>query len=342
MSDIGGRKRDHLQLALTADVGSKSLTTGLEHFQIAARALPERALADVDTAIEVFGKRLAAPLLISCMTGGVGEAGPINRALAQAAQRHSVAFGLGSGRPILEDPAAAASFAVRDVARDVLLLANLGAAQLAMYGTGGARELVEACEADVLVIHLNAVQEAVQIGGDTDFSAIVDRIGELVDTLDIPVVVKEVGFGLAPEDVAAMASVGVHGIDVAGAGGTNWARIEGMRDERAGKVAAAFADWGWPTARSVREARRVLDAAGSSALLVGSGGLQDGVDAAKVLCLGADLAGVARGLLRAADAGPAAADEAVGVLVEQLRIAVWATGAANLAELSPSHLIDRV
>lgn len=339
-SEIEDRKRDHLHLALTGEVTSASLTTGLERIQLAARALPELALDEVDTSLQVWGRRLAAPLLVSCMTGGVSEAGAVNRALAAGAQHHGVAFGLGSGRAILEDPSAVASFQVRDVAPDVLLLANLGAAQLASYPPARCAELVRACEADVLAIHLNAVQEAVQPEGDTDFSGVVGRIAALVDALDVPVVVKEVGFGLAPEDVAALAGAGVAGVDVAGAGGTNWARIEGLRDERAGAVATAFADWGWPTARSIIEARRALDDSASDALLIGSGGLAHGVDAAKVLCLGADLAAIARGLLAAAAQGPDAAREAIGVLVEQLRIAVWALGAANLADLGPDRIID--
>lgn len=336
------RKRDHLQLALTEAVGSASLTTGFEHVQLAARALPELHLDEVDTTVRRWGRLLRAPLLISCMTGGVGEAGPINRALAAAAQQHRVAFGLGSGRAILEDPTAVASFRVRDLAPDVLLLANLGAAQLATYPPQRCRDLVHACEADVLVVHLNPVQEAVQPEGDKDFSGVVGRIARLVDSLDVPVVVKEVGFGLAPQDVTALVEAGVAGIDVAGAGGTNWARIEGLRDERAGAVAEAFADWGWPTARAIVEARRVLDESRTDVLLIGSGGLAHGVDAVKALCLGADLAGLARGLLAAAAQGPEAAGTTVGVLVEQLRIAVWATGAASLADLGPHRIIGEM
>lgn len=334
----GRRKRDHLSLALSGDVGFATVTTGLERLRIRSRALPERDLEAVDLSAQVLGRTLAAPLLISCMTGGVSEAGAVNAALAVAAQRHRVALGLGSGRIILEDDAAAASFAVRHLAPDALLLANLGAVQLHEYDWRDCRRLVERCEADALVLHLNAVQEAVQPGGDTDFSGLVGRIAEVAERLDQPVVVKEVGFGLGPEDIALLASAGVAGIDVAGAGGTNWARIEGARDDRAGRVAAAFADWGWPTAVAVDRVRRELDRLGSPALLIGSGGLADGVDALKVLCLGADLAGLARGLLAAGAAGAEAAVEAVGVLVEQLRIAAWAAGAGAVSDLEQELL----
>lgn len=330
-----------MRLSLDADVGFATVTTGLEKLRLRARALPERALDDVDLSVRLWGRSLSAPLLISCMTGGVSEAGPVNRALASAAQRHRIAMGLGSGRAMLADPSLTESFLVRDVAPDVLVLANLGAVQLHEYGVEDCARLVQRCEADGLVLHVNAVQEAVQKGGDTDFSGLLARVARLCDGLGVPVVVKEVGFGLAPEDVAALVDVGVAGVDVAGAGGTNWARVEGHRDDVAGAVAAAFGDWGWPTAEAIRHARRVLDGtAAARVVLIGSGGIRDGVDACKALCLGADVAGVARGLLPAAAAGPESAARAVGVLGRQLRIAAWAVGAATAADLGPDRLVQ--
>lgn len=346
---LAERKRDHLRLSLAGDVGFATLTTGLERLRVRARALPACDLDEVDLSQVRWGRRLAVPLLISCMTGGVSEAGPVNRALAVAAQAHGVALGLGSGRVLLEgggERDRAASFAVRDLAPDVALFANLGAVSLARHGAADCRRLVAACEADALVLHLNSVQEAIQAaaggraGGDTEFSGLLPRIAALCATLEVPVLVKEVGFGLAPEDVAALLDAGVAGVDVAGAGGTNWARLEGRRDSRAGEVAAAFADWGWPTAEAVRGARRVLDERGrTDVALIGSGGLRHGVDALKVLCLGADLAGVARGLLAAGAEGPSAAVAAVGVIAEQLRVGAWAAGARTLADLTEDRLI---
>jgi isopentenyl-diphosphate delta-isomerase len=340
--EVAERKRDHLRIALDGDVGFASLTTGLEHVRVRPRALPERDLAEVDLGLPLWGRRLRLPLLISCMTGGVSEAGSVNRALAAAAQAHGVALGLGSGRVLLEgllDGERLASFRVRDLAPDVLLLANLGAVSLHDHPPADCRRLVEACGADVLVLHLNAVQEAVQPGGDTRFGGLLEGIAATCDALEVPVVVKEVGFGLSPADVTALAEAGVAGVDVAGAGGTNWARVEGRRDDRAGRVAAAFADWGLPTAEAVRGARAALDAGGDTGVvLIGSGGLRDGVDALKVLCLGADVAGVARGLLPAAAAGTGAAIEAVGVLCEQLRVGAWAAGAGTVGELTPGLL----
>ena len=337
-ADHEGRKRDHLRLALGDDVSSRG-STGLADVRVRPRALPERDLEEVGLSLSLWGRRLRAPLLISCMTGGVGEAGPVNRALAAAAQAHGVALGLGSGRSLLIG-GDRSSFAVRDVARDVLLLANLGAVQLHEHSVHDCRRLLEMCGADALVLHCNAVQEAVQPGGDTAFAGLLERIAKVCAELGAPVLVKEVGFGLSAADVGMLAEAGVAGVDVAGAGGTNWATVEGLRDDHAGRVAAAFADWGLPTATAVSEARTVLDAVGADdVVLVGSGGVGDGIEALKVLCLGADVAGIGRGLLSAAARGPDAAVEAVGVVVEQLRIGAWAAGAGSAGDLGPDLLL---
>lgn len=327
-----------MRINLTEDVGFASLRTGLGEVRVRSRALPELDLGDVDLGIDLWGRRLAAPLLVSCMTGGISEAGPVNRALAQAAQENGIALGLGSGRVLLEEPAAVAGFRVRDLAPDIPILANLGAVQLHRYDPADCARLVTACEADALVLHLNAVQEAIQPGGQTAFAGLTDKIADVCARTGVPVVVKEVGFGMAPEDVSALVEAGVGAIDVAGAGGTNWARVEGFRDTDAGLVAAAFADWGWPTAECVVAARSVIDAAGARTTLIGSGGLRHGVDALKVLCLGADLAAVARGLLAAAAEGPRTAVRAVGALCRQLRVGAWAAGARSAADLGP-HLL---
>ena len=337
-TDSTVRKSDHLRLSLEGDVGFDAMGTGLDEIRVMPRALPESALDEVDLSQPLWGRTLSAPLLISCMTGGTSEAGAVNRALAIAAQASGVALGLGSGRVLLEG-GSPAGFALRDVAPDVVILANLGAVQLHTYDVSDCARLVELCQADALVLHCNTVQEAVQPGGDTNFSGLLELIAGVCAGLEIPVVVKEVGFGLTPPDVVALAAAGVAAVDVAGAGGTNWAKVEGLRDPHAGRLAAAFADWGLPTAAAVQAARGALDAIGAGdVLLVGSGGLRSGVDALKVLCLGADLAGVARGLLRAAADGPDAATEAVSVLVQQLRIAAWAAGATSPADLTSALL----
>lgn len=329
------RKADHLRVALTEAVDHVGITTGLEGLRLNARALPGHDLSEVSLAGSAFGRPLGAPALISCMTGGTSEAGPVNAALAIAAQTHGVALGLGSGRVLLEggDPA---SFMVRDLAPDILLLANLGAVQLPTFGVEGCRDLVGRTRADALVLHLNAVQEAVQPGGDTGFAGLLDRIAEVVAALDVPVVAKEVGFGLAPADCAQLIAAGVAGLDVAGAGGTNWATVEGHLDPRAGAVATAFAGWGWSTLESLSGAVAARGAA--DVTLIASGGLRHGVDAVACLALGADLVGFGRRLLAAGAAGPDAATEALGILLEQMRIAVWGVGATSPAELGRAHV----
>ena len=326
-------------MVLDGDVAHVGLTTGLERVRLAARALPGHDLDAVDLSVEAFGTTLGAPVLISCMTGGTGDAGPVNTALAAAAQHHRVALGLGSGRVLLQggDPA---SFEVRDIAPDVPLLANLGAVQLAEVGVDGCRELVERTRADALVLHLNAVQEAVQPEGDTGFGDLLDRIADVVAGMDVPVVVKEVGFGMAADDVRALVGTGAAAIDVAGAGGTNWARVEGHRDTDAGAIAAAFVDWGWSTLDSLVAAVDVLEEVPQDQrpLLIASGGLAHGVDAVKCLCLGADMVGFGRRLIAAGAEGPERATAALGTLVQQMRIAVWGIGATRVTDLGPAHL----
>lgn len=331
---MAGRKDEHLRVVLEESVAHRGVTTGLERLRLNARALPELDLDRVSLSVRVFGRDVAAPVLISCMTGGSSEAGRVNTALAAAAAHHGVALGLGSGRVLLEggDPG---SFQVRRIAPNVPLLANLGAVQLAQVGVDGCRRLVALTEADVLVLHLNAVQEAIQPGGDTEFSGLLDRMTELVALLEVPVVVKEVGFGLSPEDVSALWGTGVAGVDVAGAGGTNWATVEGHRDHEAGQVAAAFADWGWSTVESLGFAVAGRPEGGT---VIASGGLADGVDAVKCLALGADLAGFGRRLLPAAAAGPDEATAALGVLIRQMRVATWGVGAATVGDLGPTHV----
>jgi isopentenyl-diphosphate delta-isomerase len=326
-----GRKADHLRIAAGPDVAHAG-GSGLEAVRLRHRALPERDLADVTLETTLLGATLSAPLVVSAMTGGTDEAAAINAELARAACEHGLALVLGSGRALLEDPSLLPTYRSGD--RPPLLLGNLGAAQVRLDDAPArAERLVELLGADGLTIHLNAIQEAVQPEGEPRFTGVAAGIAAVVAHLaPLPVMVKEVGFGMDAADVTLLRDAGVAAIDVAGAGGTNWALVEGRRDERAGEVAAAFADWGVPTAAAIAEAR----AAAPDLPLVASGGLRDGVDAAKALALGATAAGLARPFLLGARAGVASATAAT--LVRQLRVAVWAAGAASAAELSAEHL----
>jgi isopentenyl-diphosphate Delta-isomerase len=327
-----GRKAEHIRINLEEDVAAKGITAGFERYRFMPRALPEIDLDAVDLRMELFGYRLSAPLFISCMTGGVPEAERINGRLAEASQARGLAIGLGSARVLLERPEVLPSFDIRPRAPDVPIMANLGAVQLNRgVGADQCRRLVELLRADALVLHLNALQEALQPGGDTSFAGLLNRIAALCRTLEVPVVVKEVGWGIAPDDVTRLLEAGVAAVDVAGAGGTSWSEVERHRlgSPVRQRVAGAFAGWGLPTAEAVREARRVAP----QALLFASGGIRNGMDVAIAIALGADLAGMAGPFLRAASADTGAVLDLIDEVTEVLRTVMFAIGAATLTEL---------
>ncbi len=258
----------------------------------------------------------------------------INRRLMRAAAEHGVGLVLGSGRRLLRDPTLRPTYMAGEVERPPLLLANLGGVQLRERdGAAEAERLVELLEADGLSVHLNPLQEAVQPEGETTFGGVLARIEAAVTRLaPRPVIVKEVGFGLSGADVADLQRAGVAAVDVAGAGGTNWALVEGRREERSGAVGAAFADWGLSTIDALAEAQL----AAPHLTRIASGGLRDGVECAKCLALGAHACGIARPLLLAAQADRAT--EAIGDILGQLRIATWLSGAGASCELGPEQL----
>ncbi len=330
------RKADHIRINLEEDVRS-GLTTGLERYHFIHQALPELALMAVDTRVQWFGKTLAAPLLISSMTGGTEAAREINHTLAAAAQVAGIAMGLGSQRAAIENPGLVPTFRVRDVAPDILLFANLGAVQFNYgYGVDECRRAVDMLRADALILHLNALQEAVQPEGDADFSGLLKKIEAVCRALPVPVIGKEVGWGISEQAARQLASAGMAAIDVAGAGGTSWSQVEMHRakTESQKRVAAAFIDWGIPTADSIQNVRRAAPALP----VVASGGLRDGVDAAKCIALGASLCGMASPFLKAAAVSLEATTEVIAELERELRIAMFAAGAATIARLQSTPL----
>jgi isopentenyl-diphosphate delta-isomerase len=341
LPDIVDRKAEHIRINLDEDVAAKGVTTGFERYRFVHRALPEIDLESVSLETSFLGRRLDAPLLFSCMTGGTPRARQINRTLAAAAQRHRVAMGLGSCRVLLEHPEVLATFAVRDLCPNVPLLANLGAVQLNMgVGPAACRRIVDLLEADALVLHLNPLQEALQPEGDTRFAGLLGRIEALCASLEVPVVVKEVGWGIAPDLVAGLFDAGVAAVDIAGAGGTSWSEVERHRiaDPVRARVAAAFADWGLPTADTIRLAREVAP----RGTLIASGGIRSGVDVAMAIALGADLAASAGSMLRAADEGEETLDAAVDEITDTLRIAMFCAGARDVGSLfRDASLVER-
>ena len=330
-TETEARKARHLDVCLDDDVES-SLDAGWAAVRLRHDALPEIALADVDCRARFLDFRLAAPILISSMTGGTERAREINHRLAEAAGAAGIALGLGSGRALIENPNLRDTFDVRDAAPNVTLFANIGAVSL-NYGItiDDIRRLIADLRCDGLFVHLNPLQEALQPTGDTNFRGLLTKIGALCAALDVPVIAKSVGSGISSVTAARLLDAGVVAIDASAAGGTSWARVEGKRsgDDRREALAETFADWGTPTADSVRELRERFP----GLPLIASGGVRTGVDIAKAIALGADLCGLALPFLEAASISEEAVAELIGALVEGLRIAMFATGSARLRGL---------
>jgi isopentenyl-diphosphate delta-isomerase len=257
--------------------------------------------------------------------------------LAEAAQAAGVAMGLGSQRAALEDRRWEATFQVRRLAPSIPLLANLGAVQLNYgYGLDDCKRAVEMVGADALVLHLNPLQEAVEPDGDGNFAGLLDKIGAVCRHLGVPVIAKEVGWGIAAETARRLVEAGVSVIDVAGAGGTSWSQVAMHRAQtpEQAELAAAFADWGIPTVRALQAVRRELP----HVPLIASGGLRSGVDLAKCIALGADVGALAGPFLKAAADSAAALQTLIALVLGQLRVAMFATGSRDLAALRQAEL----
>jgi isopentenyl-diphosphate delta-isomerase len=335
------RKSEHIQICLQEDVEGSGIQTGLEQFRFLHNALPEIDYHHINTSTELFGKTLRVPLLVSSMTGGTERAYRINRSLAAVAENRGWAMGLGSLRAAVEHPELATSYQVRSYAPNIPLIANLGAVQL-NYGftEEQCRMAVELASADALVLHLNSLQEVFQPEGNTSFSNLLSRIERICRALEVPVGVKEVGWGMDGATANKLVSVGVAFIDTAGAGGTSWSQVEKHRSTSKALRAAAdtFAGWGIPTADSIRTIRGVLP----QTLLFASGGLRHGLDAAKALALGADLAGFGRSLLAYAVESEEATDEQFQRIEMELRISMFGIGASNLQELKATDRLVHI
>ncbi|MEG3926429.1 MULTISPECIES: type 2 isopentenyl-diphosphate Delta-isomerase [unclassified Microcoleus] len=335
------RKADHLRICLEEDVQFRETTSGLERYRFEHCCLPELDRTQIDLTSTFLGKKLAVPLLISSMTGGTELAQTINYRLADVAQEYKLAMGVGSQRIVVENPQLAATFAVRRRAPDILLFANIGAVQLNYnYGLEECQKIVDILEADALILHLNPLQECVQTEGDTNFKGLLDKIAKLCDKLPVPVIAKEVGNGISGKMAKKLLAAGVGAIDIAGAGGTSWAKIEGERakDSKQRRLGATFADWGIPTAECIVSTR----AAAPDVPLIASGGLQNGLDAAKAIALGADIAGLARPFLQAAAESESAAALLAEVLIAEIATVMFCTGCGNLDELKHSGVLERL
>jgi isopentenyl-diphosphate delta-isomerase len=324
------RKSDHLQICVEKDVEFIK-TNGFERYEFEAPAVPGLNPAGIDTSVEFLGRVFDSPFFIEAMTGGTPDAQDINRNLARAAQKLNIGMGLGSQRPMWEDPSLTGTYSVRDVAPDIFLLSNIGAANLPRFSIDDIAAMVRSVEADGLAVHLNPVQEMVQAEGDRDWTDVPQAIERICRGVDFPVIIKEVGCGISGPVAKLLERAGAACLDVAGAGGTCFARVEHYRGSDS---ARSFFEWGIPTAESLRICREAVDIP-----LIASGGIRTGVECAKALAMGASLVGFALPLLVPAMESERAVIERIGVFAEELRKAMLLVGAQNIDQLRRSRIV---
>lgn len=338
------RKKDHLKYALTGE--TQIGNPGFDSYRFIHNALPEANFEDIDTTTQFLGKRVNYPFFVSCMTGGVLQGKTINRNLAKACQKFGVAMGVGSQRIAIEHSDLENLFTARDVAPDIPLLANIGLIQL-NYGFGFKeyQKCVDMIDADALVVHINPIQEVIQPGGDRNWHGLINKLAKIVYKISVPIIVKEVGFGLSKDVVKRLYGIGIKMFDTAGWGGTNWAMVEGLRGKADRKLGTLFSSWGIPTTESIKmcsEFRASLPVKDKLRVVVlGSGGIRSGIDIAKALVLGADLAGVAAPFAQAALSSSEEALELMNRYALELKTAMFGVGAKNITALKKTHIISR-
>lgn len=339
MSPMSKRKEGHIDAVLSGTANARDVSAGFDRVRFEHCALPELDLSDIDLSTDFLGKNLRRPFLISSMTGGHAHAAKINAVLAEAADTLGIALGVGSQRVALSGGGLQGTDrSLRRIAPQAALFSNVGAAQLREYSVDDMRRAVDMIDADALIIHLNPLQEALQARGDTRWSGLLARLQRLCAELPVPVIVKEVGFGISATVAIRLVDCGVSAIDVAGAGGTSWSAVEGRlaTDPQQAALAEIYRDWGIPTATSLRQVRAALP----NLPLIGSGGIRHGLDVAKALRLGAHLVGQAGPLLRAAIDGIEPLMAHFALLEQGLRLACFATGSPNLAALRKAPLLE--
>ncbi len=328
----GSRKADHIDICLGKDV-EYSKSNGFGRYDLPHRALPEVDLQEIDCSCKFFGKKLGYPLFVTGMTGGTDRALEINRNIARAAEVLGIGFGVGSQRAMLENPSLTRTYKVRKLAPNVLFLGNIGAGQLQEYDPGKIKLMVEKIEADGLALHLNPAQEMAQDEGDYSWSGVLDMIKKLTRSVDFPVMAKEVGTGISGDVARMLAGAGVKAIDVSGAGGTSWIKVDSYRS---GREMDSFLEWGIPTAEALKDTVSKVRVP-----VMASGGIRNGIEAAKAIAMGASLAGFALPVLEPATRGWEAVKERMERIIFELKTAMFLSGAKNLAELRRNRLTER-
>jgi isopentenyl-diphosphate delta-isomerase len=333
------RKREHLEICLDPAAVASPVAAGFEKYAFVHNALPEVDIEEIDVSTVFLGKPLRAPVMISSMTGGFDLAKKVNRNLAAAAQELGVAMGVGSQRVALENQEAEESFQVRPVAPDILLFANLGAVQLNYgYTVDHCRRAVEMIQADGLILHLNALQEAIQPEGNRNFKGLGDKIAQVCRELSVPVMAKEVGFGISGDVALRLRAAGVRAIDVAGLGGTSWYAVEARRAVKGKKrLDGTFAGWGIPTEEALVMVRQAVP----DLEVVASGGIRNGLDIAKAIALGADLCAIGQPLLEPALESAAKVVAFLRGLIYEIKVAMLCVGATELKQLRRVPLVRR-
>ncbi|MCX8163385.1 MAG: type 2 isopentenyl-diphosphate Delta-isomerase [Candidatus Micrarchaeota archaeon] len=317
---ISKRKDQHIKIAKNKNSQYNS-TTGFEEIEFIHCALPELDLEKIELQTNFLGKKISMPMMIGSMTGGTALAKKINQALAKAAEEELVPLALGSYRPLLENENAASSFMVRKLCPSVPLIANIGAVQLKEYNIEKIEQAIKKTEADALAIHLNPLQESIQPEGQTNFEGVYQKIAELADALDVPVIVKETGAGINSEVAKKLANTAIKYVDVSGKGGTSWSKVE---YKRGGKI-TGFEEWGYSTALAIVECSKFIKT-------IASGGIRNGIDAAKAIALGADMASASWPFLEK----PA---QKLKFFKEQLKRVMFLVGAKNIDQLKQAPLL---
>lgn len=341
MTNTQTRKDEHLRICLEEDVQFQQITHGLEKYHFTHSCLPELDFAQVDISTSFLNRTLAAPLLISSMTGGTEKAKTINSRLAEVAQTYGLAMGVGSQRVAVEKPEVRDTFAVRSLAPDIPLFANIGAVQLNYsYGLTQCLEIVELLQADALILHFNPLQECIQPQGDRNFKELLDKIHDVCSQIPVPVIAKEVGNGISGKIACQLIQAGVKAIDVAGAGGTSWAKVESERADNGlqRSLGETFRDWGIPTADCILQVRSLAP----TIPLIASGGLRNGLEVAKAIALGADIAGLAWPFLAAASESTEALHGLVQLLIAEIKTSLFCTGMGSLGELKLGNVLHKL
>ena len=340
---ISQRKKDHLKIALSDK--SQTGDAGFDAYRFVHNALPEIDFDEIDLSTNFLGRKVNYPFFISCMTGGAEEGGRLNKNLAIAAQKKGIAMGVGSQRAAVEHPELRATFKIREYAPDIPIIANVGLVQL-NYGFGikEIEQIIEMVDADAIAFHINPIQEVIQPEGDRNFKDLLPKLKKILPKINVPVMVKEVGFGLSYDVIERLFDVGVRIFDTAGWGGTSWAVVEGERRVGYESLGELFGDWGIPTTDSIRMCADFRDKLSTKhkppITIIGSGGVRNGIDMAKAIALGSDMVGVAMPFAKAGLESEQAVKELIDRYAYELRSVMFGVGARDIAELQETGIVE--